>query len=61
MVKAKKPFRIVVRLDGKDVKAMESGMKVVGEDNMSSYIRRLIHEHKGYSYIPGKISYAPED
>ena len=47
----KKELRVVVQLSAEDMKALESGMKVVGETNKSSYIRRLIHEHKGYRYV----------
>ena len=52
MIMPKKEKRIVVRLDEQNVKDLLYGMKKVGETNMSSYIRRLIHEHKGYSYAP---------
>jgi predicted DNA binding CopG/RHH family protein len=42
----KKERRVTLKLDHEDIRALEKGMSLVGEKNMSSYIRRLIHEHK---------------
>jgi len=44
--KDKKEKRLTLLLDYSDIKALEQGMSKVGEKNMSSYIRRLIHANK---------------
>jgi hypothetical protein len=44
--KDKKEIRLTIKLDYHDVKILEYGMGKVGETNMSSYIRRLIHEKR---------------
>ena len=49
--KGKKEMRVVVMLDDVDMKALEHGMGKARETNMSSYIRRLIHEK--CEYLPG--------
>ena len=41
-----KEIRITVKLDHNDAHSLKSGMNKVGETNMSSYIRRLIHANK---------------
>ena len=46
MPKERKLARLTVKLDTDDIHAMTRGMNIVGETNMSSYIRRLIHENK---------------
>jgi len=48
----KKTIRVVVKLDKQNLKDLQYGMQKAGETNMSSYIRRLIFEHKGYTYAP---------
>jgi len=47
MPKDKKDIKVLIKLDKNDLQALESGMAAVGETMRSSYIRRLIHEHKG--------------
>lgn len=44
--KDKKETRLVVMLDYADIEALRKGMMKVGETNMSSYIRRLIHANE---------------
>ena len=44
--KDKKVKRVTFVIDHADKKALESGMRKVGETNVSSYIRRLIHQSK---------------
>ena len=44
--KDKKEISLLVKLDYADIKALKSGMEKVGETNKSSFVRRLIHEHK---------------
>ena len=44
--KDKKQFKVLIKLNYADKHALEMGMARVGETNKSSYIRRLIHEHK---------------
>jgi predicted DNA binding CopG/RHH family protein len=46
MPKEKKDIRITIKLDHVDLRSLETGMSKVGETNMSSYIRRLIHQAK---------------
>jgi hypothetical protein len=41
-----KEIRVTVKLNNWDLKSLRSGMNKVGETNMSSYIRRLIHTNK---------------
>lgn len=45
--KDRKDAQVIVKLGPADISALASGMALVGETNKSSYIRRLIHEHKG--------------
>jgi len=42
----KRETRITVMLNGHDVQVLKRSMRNTGETNMSSYIRRLIHENK---------------
>jgi hypothetical protein len=44
LTKDKKEARLTIKLDLSDIQALERGMGIVGETNMSSYVRRLIHE-----------------
>ena len=44
--KDKKAKRVTFVIDRADKKALEDGMRKVGETNISSYIRRLIHQNK---------------
>ena len=44
--KEKKQIRVTIMVDQTDKKALETGMRKVGETNVSSYIRRLIHANK---------------
>ena len=46
----KKTMRLTVTLGEEDAKALLHGMKKIGETNMSSYVRRLIHQNRGYDY-----------
>ena len=41
--KDKKETRVTIKLDERDLQVLKKGMDMVGETNMSSYIRRLIH------------------
>jgi S-adenosylmethionine:tRNA-ribosyltransferase-isomerase (queuine synthetase) len=41
-----KQTRVTLKLNQADREALTAGMDRVGETNMSSYIRRLIHENK---------------
>ena len=42
--KRKKELRVTITLDERDMEALQLGMDRDRETNMSSYIRRLIHE-----------------
>jgi predicted DNA binding CopG/RHH family protein len=45
--KEKKSKLMTIKMNSSDLDALKSGMRAVGEDNASSYIRRLIHANKG--------------
>ena len=44
--KDRKETRITIKLDNHDMDALKRGMGIVGETNISGYLRRLIHEGK---------------
>ena len=44
--KDKRDIRVTIKMNHADIKALESGMVKVGEVNVSSYIRQLIHSNK---------------
>jgi len=59
MFDEKKEWRLEIMLSKEDVKALVTGMQLVGETNKSGYVRRLLHEHKGYKYEPVKVLINP--
>jgi len=49
--KDKKTTRLTLLLDYADIEALKKGMLKVGETNMSSYIRRLIHAKNSHKLL----------